>query len=99
MKYMKTPQIIEFNTSKDCRCPCGGEAMIEGTGSVRIPTGFGFAPGSIKFQVDAIRYSGFMGTCMKCGKRLLFWKTRSKTIRFPRNINNKIKAADGLTKA
>ena len=86
------PKLIKY-TSKDCRCECGGPAAIEGTCSVRMPIGFGFAPGSSSFQVDCITYSGWLGQCMDCAQRILFWKSKRHSTRHPRNINRKLAAA------
>lgn len=44
---------------------CNGTLWIDGTGTLRLPTGFGFA-NSAKFQVDAAKFKLYIGTCEKC---------------------------------
>lgn len=91
-KQMNIPELVKC-VSKDCRCPCGGQAMIDGEGTVRLPFGLGYAPGSVHFQIDVMEYRGWHGECMECGKELLFWRTRKARTQYPASINQKLAAA------
>lgn len=93
---MNIPNLVKYK-DKDCRCDkCNGGAMIDGEMTVRLPVGFGFAPGVAKFQVDSLQYKGWHGQCMECGRELLFWKSRRHVTKFPRGVNRRIRQAAQL---
>lgn len=85
---MKT---VYIKYSPDARCKCGGVVFYDGTFKQNLPEGFGFAPGSTRFQVDSIRIKGHYGFCDACGSKVLAWTSRRRVKTFPRSINKKIK--------
>ena len=91
---MNLPLIKKYNKNKnEMECPdCKpGDVWCDGTMELELPTGFGFAPGDTKFSVGTMKYKGFYGECMECGKRVFNWTSRRAGKRYPKSINDKLK--------
>jgi hypothetical protein len=85
------------STKKDPRCnKCNGQFSSGGVQIRKIPTGFGFDPTgkTDKFQVDVIEVKSYIGFCWDCGDETPVEFSRRKKTKYPRSINNKIKAAN-----
>jgi transcription initiation factor IIE alpha subunit len=77
--------------SDKAKCPkCGGMLSYDATITEKLPLGFGFAPGSSKFQVDILVSKGWRGECMECGEKVFAVESQRHVTRHPRNINRKI---------
>lgn len=85
-----------MSQKSDPRCnKCGGQFSAGGVQTRRLPLGFGFAPGSDKFQVDYIEIKSYIGFCWKCGDESPVEFSRRHVTRKPRSINRKIAQARG----
>jgi len=80
----KTEQVIlvKYNKkTKDIKCKCGGDVWTDGSGYYQTPIGIGDL-GEIdpklrgKFGITKVRYSGWVGQCEKCRKKVFAWETR-----------------------
>jgi len=72
--------MLTGTVSKDneVTCSCGGDVAVEGTMTQQLPLGFGFSAG--KFQVDAMRVSGFYGWCMECNAKVFAPKGKRRKV-------------------
>lgn len=84
---------IKYNGGR-ARCPkCKGMLTYDARMRQRLPVGFGFAPGSARFQVDFVEQVGFRGECMDCGGQVFAVKSVRHGKRFPSSVNRKLGAA------
>jgi hypothetical protein len=89
-----TKKTTKPNPRKDPRSACcGAQFATGGVETRKIPTGFGFADASGRFQVDYIEVKSYTGFCLECGKDGKVEFSRRKVTKFPRSINRKIAAA------
>ena len=89
-----------MSAKTDPRCnKCGGQFSSGGIERRRLPLGFGFAPGSDKFQVDFIEIKSYIGFCMSCGDETPVEFSRRRGSRKPAGINRKIARAAALAEA
>lgn len=88
MKYNK-----KANYMTCPKCKGGGDVYADATGTLEVPTGFGFLPNDTKFSVETIKMKGHFGECMDCGKRIFNWTSRKAGRRYPKSINNKLNKA------
>ena len=78
MKPDQTEAMVKYDRkAKGAACPCGGQLMFGGSGWRELPVGFGFR-GS-RFVVDKVRYYGYFGQCLQCGKQV-FAFTRKRLV-------------------
>jgi len=85
-------KMIKYSDS--AKCPkCGGMLAYDATMRQRLPMGFGFAPGSGRFQVDSILMTGFRGECMECEQQVFAVKSQRQVRTFPKSINAKLQKA------
>lgn len=93
---MDDPTVIaKYNKKRGCMyCPkCKTfEVMCDGTGTLRLPAGFGFLPGDHKFSVSGYILKGYIGVCEKCRRCVFNYTSKRKFTHYPRNINAKIGA-------
>ena len=83
-----------MSQKSDPRCnKCNGDFATGGVQIRKIPTGFGFAPGSASFQVDYIEVKSYTGFCLDCGDESPVEFSRRHVTKKPRGINRKIRAA------
>ena len=82
-------QVIKYRNG-DERCKCSGQIMYDGEGWYELPLGFGFHRGDRKFYVDRVRFSGWIGNCLKCNKRTISYKSKKLISRAPKSINRKL---------
>ncbi len=93
MNNINTPLLAKYNKKEGCMyCPkCKSfEVMCDGTGIYKIPIGFGFIPGDIKFSISSWRLKGYIGQCELCKRRVFNYTSKRKSINYPRSINKKI---------
>lgn len=82
---------VKYNNDK-ARCPkCKGMLAYDASMTQKLPTGFGFAPGGNKFQVDTIVQKGWRGQCMECETVVFAVKSQRHVTTFPKSINKKLK--------
>jgi ribosomal protein S27AE len=80
--------------SDSATCPkCGGVLFYDAKMKQRLPVGFGFAPGSARFQVDYAESTGWRGECMDCGEKVFAVVSSKHRTKYPRAINRKLQAA------
>lgn len=80
---MKAPKSIKAKEKDRCIiCPCGGQVMVDGKGTKKIPVGLGFAGGN--FVVDTWVLTGWVGQCLTCGQEG-FFHTRRRLVRQNKN--------------
>lgn len=73
----------KYSKNMNWDCECGGEFFIDGEGGSEYGVGLGFINGV--FGVTKVRYKGFIGSCIKCGKTLVAYKTK-KVVHKPMKI-------------
>ena len=84
---------VRYNADT-AKCPkCGGMLAYDARLTQKLPLGFGFAPGSGRFQVDVLIRKGWRGECMDCGEKVFAVQSERQATRFPSGINRKLKLA------
>jgi len=72
--------LVKYNKkTKDVICKCGGDVWVDGSGYYEMPVGFGdLSQVSLKsgFGVSKIRYTGWIGQCEKCRKKVMAWNSK-----------------------
>jgi len=89
------PKIKKYDKKKNyMECPdCkgGGDVWADGTGTLELPTGFGFLPNDTKFSVGTIKMKGHFGECMECGSRIFNYVSKRAGKHYPKSINDKLR--------
>jgi len=68
--------IVKYNKkTKDIKCKCGGDVWADGSGTFTTPIGFGNVGGG-QFGVDKMEYTGWIGQCEVCKKKVMAWISR-----------------------
>ena len=83
---------IKFSNEAKCPKCKTGTLAYDARMTEKLPLGFGFAPGSIKFQIDYVIRKGFRGECMECGEKFFAVQSTRSTTRQPASINRKLAA-------
>jgi hypothetical protein len=86
--------MTKIKYSESARCPkCGGMIAYDARMTHRLPIGFGFHPGSARFQIDFAESKGWRGECMQC-RELVFAITKTRHVaKYPRRLNRQLQAA------
>jgi len=88
--------LAKYNKKERCMwCPkCKTfEVICDGTGTYKIPGGFGYLPGDHKFSVVGYMLKGYTGWCEKCKQKVFNWTTKRRFVNYPKSINKKIEVA------
>ncbi len=72
---------VKYNGGK-ARCKCGGDYTYDATITDKLPMGFGFVNG--RFQIDAIKRTGFRGQCLECDTVVFAVKSQRHVVSFPK---------------
>jgi len=78
---------VRYNKKKGCMfCPdCQTyEVSCVGSGTLTIPTGFGFLPGDHKFSIGGYKLKGWIGVCEKCHKEVMNYTSKRSFKKFPK---------------
>jgi len=68
--------VVKYNKkTKAVYCKCGGQVMINGEATYRMPFGVGFHPDG-KFYSDYTEFKGYFGECMKCYKKIFAYGSK-----------------------
>jgi hypothetical protein len=76
---------------------CGGELYIGGSGTVDLPTGFGFDaadPEPNRFVVDCVRCKTYSGFCGKCGASGTFVRVDQKPTSIRKRTRHVVRVAN-----
>jgi len=89
------PKIKKYNKSKNIMecpdCANGGDVYADATGTLELPSGFGFLPNDTRFSIETIKMKGHFGECMECGSRIFNWVSKRAGRKYPKSINDKLR--------
>lgn len=67
--------IIVKASKGDIICKCKGQVMIDAEMTYTLPLGIGFH-GDGHCYIDSVRYKGWKGVCLECGKEVLGYTSK-----------------------